>query len=1153
LIDDDVNMKKLKLEKSATATKLDDLSRAFFIKNPAFLFMGIMIILIATILLSFSKLNQFENAVRLVRHTNVVKEKLSELLSNLKDAETGQRGYLLTQDRSFLEPYIKTDSINNDLIIELDSLTKDNLIQQKNLFNLTRLVNERLIILKRNLSLVSNNTTNSNNLNALMEGSNKMNQVRKQVSVMIHLQEELLQQRTVKKNKLASITPLFILLIFLLSVFALALFFTRWRRETQLRISAQQKAIKITETSENRIKSILKEMPSGFCILKEPNHIFEFANNAFFELVGTQDIIGKSVSQVFSDSESKGFIDLLDNVYKTGETFFDAETPFTLRQSFGNKQYIDFSYQSFKDIDGDMEGILVFAYNVTEKVIARKVIEENEQELQKTAAYLKLATDSAHVGIWSFDLKTQILAWSQLHKEMWGYDDEHRQDLAYEDWFQIILPGDKEKVGKNVEEARVNHITYDVDYCINRKNDGALRCIRSVGKYYYNDKGEAEVLTGISIDITDQKESEEKIKEDRKLFETTLQNVSSAIYHFDKTGKILYLNEIAANQIGYATIEEVHAEKDVFQLRKKAYESFTILNEQGDPMSLDQGSTALTFKTGKPAEVVSQLIHKKSGASVWLLSKASPFYDDNGELIKVIATSTDITLQKTSEQALRQSEEHFRTFANSMQNMAWIANADGWIYWYNQRWYDFTGSTLEEMEGWGWQKVHHPDHTERIKFTLESLKKDKEFELTFPLRRHDGKYRWFLTHVYPLKDVNGNVERWIGTNTDITEQKNFSEELENKVKERTLELSERNTFIETLVDSSIDFIITFDKDLRYLSVNKAAKPIFDEHFPDGVIGKAMDEVIPNVKQSDVYANAQAALQGNTISQKGYKSFYKNKYYDVDFVPLRNENEMYGIMTISRDVTENVLAAQEMKTKNIALQNANNELNSFTYIASHDLQEPLRKIQMFTQLITDEETLSEKSQYYFERIKSASERMQSLIISLLDFSRTDITQLNIVSCDLNAIVEESKDDLHLKIIESQAVVEYENLPTIDASRSQLTHLFTNIIENAIKYSKSQIQPHIKISAIRIEGKNIEHPAASDKEYHAIKFADNGIGFEKEYAVKIFELFQRLHGRNEYLGTGIGLAIVKKIATNHDGFIVAEGELNKGATFTVYIPI
>jgi signal transduction histidine kinase len=180
-------------------------------------------------------------------------------------------------------------------------------------------------------------------------------------------------------------------------------------------------------------------------------------------------------------------------------------------------------------------------------------------------------------------------------------------------------------------------------------------------------------------------------------------------------------------------------------------------------------------------------------------------------------------------------------------------------------------------------------------------------------------------------------------------------------------------------------------------------------------------------------------------------------------------------------------------------------------------------------------------------------MGNLIVSLIEYSRIDSAELNIVPCDLNSIVEESKSDLQLRIAEKIAIIECGKLPTINGLHVQLTQLFTNLIGNAVKYCRPEIIPHINITSERIPGKEIEHSSAMKHlEYYAIKIADNGIGFKKEHATKIFEPFQRLHLKGEYTGTGIGLSIVKKIVTNHHGFIVADGVTGVGSTFIIYLP-
>lgn len=153
------------------------------------------------------------------------------------------------------------------------------------------------------------------------------------------------------------------------------------------------------------------------------------------------------------------------------------------------------------------------------------------------------------------------------------------------------------------------------------------------------------------------------------------------------------------------------------------------------------------------------------------------YKETDGTITGVIALCQDITETIKSRKKIKESENEFHTFADSIQNLAWIADGDGWIYWYNQQWYDYTGTTFEEMEGWGWEKVHHPDHIKKLEaFIKGAWKKDEAWEQTFPLRRHDGEYRWFLTRAYPVKDANGNIKRWIGTNTDIHDQKTIEEQ-----------------------------------------------------------------------------------------------------------------------------------------------------------------------------------------------------------------------------------------------------------------------------------------------------------------------------------------------------------------------------------------
>ncbi len=239
--------------------------------------------------------------------------------------------------------------------------------------------------------------------------------------------------------------------------------------------------------------------------------------------------------------------------------------------------------------------------------------------------------------------------------------------------------------------------------------------------------------------------------------------------------------------------------------------------------------------------------------------------------------------------------------------------------------------------------------------------------------------------------------------------------------------------------------------------------------------------------------------------------------------------------------------------------ANKELLAFTYVSSHDLQEPLRKIQTFVTIILENENknLSENGKYNFQRMQLAAGRMQQLIDDLLAFSRIATTELKFEKTELNTLIDEVKIELKDTIQEKHATIEATELGSANIIAFQFRQLMYNLISNALKFSNPDVPSHIIIKS-RIE-KGIKAVGTSraislqpEKDYCHITVKDNGIGFEPHFSERIFEVFQKLHGKEVYGGTGIGLAIVKKIVENHNGVIIATSELKKGATFDIYFP-
>ena len=295
-----------------------------------------------------------------------------------------------------------------------------------------------------------------------------------------------------------------------------------------------------------------------------------------------------------------------------------------------------------------------------------------------------------------------------------------------------------------------------------------------------------------------------------------------------------------------------------------------------------------------------------------------------------------------------------------------------------------------------------------------------------------------------------------------------------------------------------------------------------------------------------------ALEKNSPIDFNYRVITKtNKTKHFRTVGNIQGNMLTGVI---QDVTNIIKGEQKIKEKNQELKRSNEELESFNRVASHDLQEPIRKIQMFISRIAeaDLDKLSDKSKAYFAKINSSSDRMRMLIKYLLSYSRINKTKKDFDKVNLSVIIEKVQEDLDTRIKESGATIVVDNLPILNAIPFQMEQLFNNLLSNAIKY-RGMEDPKIIIDCKKLKRNEItDNFIKKSKAYYRISVLDNGIGFAQEHSEKIFELFQRLHQNDEYSGTGIGLAICKKIVQNHSGYILAESEPGKGSSFCIYLP-
>lgn len=384
--------------------------------------------------------------------------------------------------------------------------------------------------------------------------------------------------------------------------------------------------------------------------------------------------------------------------------------------------------------------------------------------------------------------------------------------------------------------------------------------------------------------------------------------------------------------------------------------------------------------------------------------------------------------------------------------------------------------------------------------------------------------------------------------------------LEEKVALRTSELQnanltlkEQNDFIYAVIDSSIDLIAVFNANMEYEMVNRMADKIYNRKRED-MMGRHVLDVFPNLKDTVLIHNLERALAGEFIHHEAYKSLVSDRYFENFFIPLQDrEGKTNRVLVVGHDITGVMTANEKLKLLNAELEKSNRDLEQFAYVASHDLQEPLRKIQIFSELSENNMGNPEALKKYLHKINSSAFRMSELIKAVLNYSRLSRAGNELVEIDLNAIVANIRTDLELVIEEKKAQITTNHLPTIFGNRLQVHQLFLNLITNSLKFAAGP--PRISITANLVPAGQQRQGVAfkRDGAFYELVFRDNGIGFDQQYADQIFAIFQRLHTADQYAGTGIGLALCKKIVENHQGAIAVHSQPGEGTTFFVYLPV
>ncbi len=1052
------------------------------------------------------------------------------------------------------------------------------------------------------------------------------------------------------------------------------------------------------EKSEEKYRSIFESIDEGFCvhelILDENNKItdllFREVNEAFEKHTGVKNAKGKRVRELFPQVEQH-WLDSFTIVYKTGEPVrvegYQADA-----QRWLTTQY--------SRIGGEGSRLIAAVFN---DITERKQQEQKQGYLLELSDELKTITDPHEI---------QSTAVTQLGKYLKSARAGYAEDGGDGDTIVITrnyIDGTPSIEGtyqyndygpELVKELRAGRIVVRNDIA----NDASLVSAEK--------EAHALLQLGAMVNVP--------LVKNRQLVAILFVHFTKA-HHFSEQ-ELALIEETAERT--WAAVVRARAE-DALRHSQQTLHSFVttsssvvfnmsadwqtlnMMDGQGFLTSRENASTWLNdfipdferskvstaFKKAIQQKVMYELEHQIidiTGELAWVDVRAVPIFDEGKNIVEWIGAASNITPRKNAEEALRKTKEQLELSISAGTIGIWTLDVkNNSLYWSKQQ-CELYGLSENEFEGTTeafWKFVLLEDQ-ERLKKESAQHFVDKKTELVqqFRITRKDGKQRWVESRNRTQFDELDMPAYITGINLDITAEKSFAQELENKVIERTLEINRQKAFTETILNSTPDLIAVYDLDTRLLALNKASEDLFNIKKED-IIGKIYTDVFPFAKGGQGEKDLMRAFNGESVHNEVYFSAVTGRSYENFILPLRDETDkIYAAVAIAHDITESlkttelirqseekfnklfsasplaltlseiqsgqvvdvnevyveitgydksesigknsinlnlinsksrkkilaeilkngfvknleveithkngriipvllstetiqigdkeyflsaiiniterknaeqkiIESAEKLGEKNLELERINKELESFNYIASHDLQEPLRKITTFINLIEMNKFEKELTEKYFYKINDSAIRMSKLIQSILDFSRISKTKVRLINIDLNKVLADVEDDFEILIQEKGATIKSMPLPVLKANALQMHQVFANLISNSIKFSTKK--PEIIIEAKEVSHKDIAVGASqfksnAEQKFIQLTFSDNGIGFASGFKDKIFEVFQRLHGQSEYSGTGIGLSIVKKIVEAHNGFISVESVEGTGTVFTITLP-
>ncbi len=767
-------------------------------------------------------------------------------------------------------------------------------------------------------------------------------------------------------------------------------------------VTEQALASKQIKESEQRFQNLVREAMVGIIVLRGAEMKVEIVNEAYAKLIHRKaaELLNNELFKIIPETEEY-FRPIIDGVRDSGEELYLYGTPYFVWVDDQKKEgFLNLVYQPYREADGTISGVMVLCQDVTAQMQAQQKLEESESRFRN----LVRDASAAIIVLTGPQMVTEVV--NEAFGKLIGRTPE---ELLQKPLFDIIPETEAyyrpicEKVRQTGEPVYLYESPYTV-VAEGKQIDGYLHLTYQA---YRDPDG---TILGVMILCQDVTESVKA----RRALERSEQDLRDLVLQ-SPTGICVIDAATLISEIVNDSFVEIAGKPYEAIMGKRYWDTFA------ETAPYYKAALQEVIEKGKAFyanEVAVMLIRHGREEMVYVTFVFEPMKGPDDVVKKVVVWVIDNTPQVKARQKVEESESRFRLLSNEMPQFVWTGDANGRLGYFNEAVYAYSGLSKEDVDREGWIQIVHPDERdENIRLWQQSIASGEDFIFEHRFKKWDGEYRWQLSRAVPQRDAQGAIQQWIGTSTDIQDQKDVEEQLEQLVKERTKEL----------------------------------------------------------------------------------------------------------------------------------QRSNEDLQQFAHVASHDLKEPVRKVKTFAGRLEHhlDGKLDETGSRYIERIHSATNRMFTMIDGVLTYSTVNASTQGPQAVDLNEVMENIETDLEVTVQKTGARFTYTGLPEIEGAPVLFYQLFYNLVNNSIKFAKAGVPPVISVQSQTVfEG---------EKEMARIVFKDNGIGFDQEESQKIFETFTRLHSKDKYEGTGLGLALCKKIAERHGGSIEAKSSLGEGAAFVITLPV